>query len=271
MGNKNVARNSRNEEKDKELRKILAYLSQSQNILNDPKKRKDVYKRLEALYHIPGSTKGYRHYYNDILSSVIEIKESKDGAVEELVQNLKVLNSGYKPCTNKDVLGNPIDISDNLRKLFDHVNLDVTRIQYTDNLLQRNSKSEDIKNLFDNFSEADKNMKKIESSFRDVRKKLDNSQNEYIAILGIFSSVVLAFTGGMAFSSSVLNNINEAPAGKLLLITFVLGFILFSTIYSLLMFVCKMTDKKTTWKPLLCFDGLILILIIAVFVFKLPL
>ena len=33
-------------------------------------------------------------------------------------------------------------------------------------------------------------------------------QKEYIAILGIFAAVVLAFTGGIAFTTSVLQNIH---------------------------------------------------------------
>ena len=39
---------------------------------------------------------------------------------------------------------------------------------------------------------------------------MESSQREYIAILGIFAAVVLAFTGGIAFSTSVLNNVAKA-------------------------------------------------------------
>lgn len=37
-----------------------------------------------------------------------------------------------------------------------------------------------------------------------VQEKQEEMQKEYITILGIFASIVLAFTGGMVFSSSVL-------------------------------------------------------------------
>ena len=42
-------------------------------------------------------------------------------------------------------------------------------------------------------------------------------QSEYITILGIFASIVLAFTGGMTFSTSVLENISSPQFIVLLL------------------------------------------------------
>ena len=43
-----------------------------------------------------------------------------------------------------------------------------------------------------------------------VQEKQRDMQKEYITILGIFASIVLAFTGGMAFSSSILENIDKS-------------------------------------------------------------
>ena len=37
-----------------------------------------------------------------------------------------------------------------------------------------------------------------------IQERQQEMQKEYITILGIFASIVLAFTGGMVFSSSVL-------------------------------------------------------------------
>ena len=39
---------------------------------------------------------------------------------------------------------------------------------------------------------------------KQLSNRVQEKQKEYITILGIFASIVLAFTGGMVFSSSVL-------------------------------------------------------------------
>ncbi len=42
-----------------------------------------------------------------------------------------------------------------------------------------------------------------------VQERQEDMQKEYITILGIFAAIVLAFTGGIVFSSSVLENIDK--------------------------------------------------------------
>ena len=44
---------------------------------------------------------------------------------------------------------------------------------------------------------------------------MGKQQREYISILGIFAAVVLAFTGGIAFSTSVLKNINTVSVYRI--------------------------------------------------------
>lgn len=76
------------------------------------------------------------------------------------------------------------------------------------------------------------------------KKMLKESEKQYITILGIFASIVLAFTGGIAFSNSVLANINRASIYRLAFITALLGFILFNTICVMFEFVREINDKK---------------------------
>ena len=62
-------------------------------------------------------------------------------------------------------------------------------------------------------------------------------EKEYISILGIFAAVVLAFVGGITFSSSVLQNINKGSIFRLLLIADLLAAVLINVIYMLIKFI----------------------------------
>ena len=68
-------------------------------------------------------------------------------------------------------------------------------------------------------------------------------QKEYITILGIFSSVVLAFVGGITFSSSVLQNIDAVSIYRLLMIIDLLAMVLINSIYILIKFIMHINNK----------------------------
>lgn len=68
-----------------------------------------------------------------------------------------------------------------------------------------------------------KDFKATEKKLSDVEGKLENSQKEYISILGIFAAVVLAFTGGIAFTTSALNNIAQASIYRMVGILLIIG------------------------------------------------
>ena len=84
-------------------------------------------------------------------------------------------------------------------------------------------------------------------------------QKEYSAIVGIFAAIVLAFTGGMAFSSSVLENIDKASVYRITLIAFVIGLVFFNLIWLLIDFIREINGKVIRKKWLGILVNLILI------------
>ncbi len=68
-------------------------------------------------------------------------------------------------------------------------------------------------------------------------------QKEYITILGIFAAIVLEFTGGMAFSSSVLENIDKSLIYRIILVVCVIGLILFNVMWLLIDFIRDINGK----------------------------
>ncbi len=68
-------------------------------------------------------------------------------------------------------------------------------------------------------------------------------EREYVTILGIFASIVLAFVGGITFTTSVLQNIDKVSVFRLILTVDVIGAVLVNVIYLLISFILKINDK----------------------------
>ena len=223
----------------KEFCDILFELAKSQKLLQDAYYRSNMYKRLESLYDAESKDKRFRHFYTDIFSVLTQIQQNSDlGDINILGQNLDMIRNGYKP-QNKAVDGKRIiDVSDAIKKLYDHVNLDIARIAYSDGADRKISGESSIENLQSQINSMQRELQKAqeikndyedtEKKIIDVENKLDNSQKEYITILGIFAAVVLAFTGGIAFSTSVLNNIAQASAYRTIAVALIIGLVLIS-------------------------------------------
>lgn len=67
-------------------------------------------------------------------------------------------------------------------------------------------------------------------------------QKDYVAILGIFSAVLLTFIGNIAFSTSVLANIHQSSMYRVAFITVFLGFVVFNLLVYLMNFIKAVMD-----------------------------
>lgn len=83
----------------------------------------------------------------------------------------------------------------------------------------------------------------IEEAKENLHKEIKGVEKEYISILGIFAAVVLAFVGGITFSTSVLQNISAICVFRLLLVTDFLAFVLINVIYILVKFIFTINEK----------------------------
>lgn len=238
-----------------DLIELLCSLAESQDVFSNKKERRDIFLKLEKIYYIPDSNQCFRHYYSDIFATLTQIDSGKDGSLEILAQNMQSIKDGYKPI-NKDSDGNLIDIGKSINKLYDHTNLEIARINYT-RMINNDTKSELTKTRM-LFTNLDKQVKEVNEKNEGFEKKLKNEsdiakkeiednhktmQNEYVTILGIFAAIVLAFTGSLTFSSSVLNNIRNSSAHKLCVIAFIIGIVFFNIVWALLDFIRDINSK----------------------------
>lgn len=84
---------------------------------------------------------------------------------------------------------------------------------------------------------------KAKSDLAFLNKELKNSQRDYIAVLGIFATVVVTFMGGMTFSSATLAAMNLVTVYRLTGTIILLGFVLFNLINVLMKFLLLITGK----------------------------
>ncbi|EOH7341715.1 hypothetical protein ACMCWU_001566, partial [Campylobacter coli] len=72
----------------------------------------------------------------------------------------------------------------------------------------------------------------------------------YIAILGIFSSIILSFVAGLNFSNSILSNIDKASIYRLVFVMAFIALFVGNILYFLFAFLVKIslnTSFKANW------------------------
>lgn len=231
-------------EKRQEFRQILLELSADQEILKDPKKRSSFYLRLEKLYYTPDNEKKFRHFYSDIFSVLTQINDGDDqGSIDVLGQNMDILLCGYQ-AKNSDE-GKLIDISDQIRKLYDHISLDIARIKYSEKGDVEVSGQESIEKIRSQINDDESKIITLQNSVKEATVKADKMQKEYVSILAIFAAVIGAFFSGLGFSTSVLSNIDKSSIYRILLGVTILGMFLFNLLALLLGFIREIVVNKT--------------------------
>ena len=163
--------------------------------------------------------------------------------------------------------GNIIDISDSIQKLYDHVSLDIARILYSDAGDRKTAGETTIVDVQSQLNQIQVEIDKAKLAQNNVETELGKQQREYISILGIFAAVVLAFTGGIAFSTSVLNNINTASVYRILVVSLIIGLVLINILFGLFYYVDRLVnglqENRKKLKPLLFSNIVLCILLIA--------
>ena len=247
-----------------ELRSLLFELSKSQMILKTKREKSEIYKKLEHIYYYSKEEK-YRHFYSDIYAALSVIdKDPSVGNLEILSQNLEIIMNNYMPNVNVDEDGNTIDISDEIFKLYDHANLDIARFMALKETGDKNNAEQRRMNGL--VSDIEQKYKKLEDTIPDIR----GLQKDYISILGIFASIVLSFTAGLAFSTSVFENIYKSSIYRTIIIAALVGMIFIAMIWLLMDFVRSVHGhiKRNYWYIIIPESVLAIIIIVTALTYK---
>lgn len=178
----------------------------------------DFVKRLQKVYD-----PHFRHLYSEIFGIISSIDASGHGTIQDLSTNLKSL---YEECQDDKNL--PDEFKAKVQKLYDHVNLDIARIEYT-------------RKISDNI--ATKNTTIIDE-IQNLKNRSQEMQKDYVTILGIFSSIILTFVAGMVFSSSILSNMDKVTIYRLIFIMALIALMIFNLFHFQFEYIQKISGKK---------------------------
>ena len=202
-------------DKQMKLQELLRDLAKEDAKISERGVFEEYIQKLQYIY-----SDDFRHLYSEVFGIITRIDGARPDSLNILSRNIQVL---YKQAIEENGNGGLIDdiLCKKIAKLYDHVNLDIARIDYTRSIANElNKKHEDV-------------ARGLES----IRVKAGEMQKDYITILGIFSSIIITFVAGMAFSTSVLANIDKASIYRLVFIVSLLGMGLFNLVNLLLRFI----------------------------------
>ena len=165
--------------------------------------------------YITSTNKLDRILYSEISNYVYSLEMSERGIFATNLEKLLL----YSLDDNNEVSE---DCKKMIVKIYDHFQLALHQI-------------ENVNNIF-----ADS----IEEAKENLQKQIKGVEKEYISILGIFAAIVLAFVGGITFSTSVLQNISAVSVFRLLLVVDFLAFVLINVIYILVKFIFTINEKN---------------------------
>ena len=182
----------------------------------------------------------YRVLYSEITSRVYEVLSDERSTMLTNIEALVKYSYDHADELGKRTPQVAVKIND-------HFNLAIQQVEKTKDSLEvaaKNTKDE----LYDEMSD-----------------RLKRLETEYITILGIFASVVLAFIGGLVFSTSVLQNMGSVGIYRLVLVVLLLGFVLINTINILLRYIFKLNHAEKVKIPIMWVNivfGVLLILLL---------
>lgn len=221
-----------NKEEEKRRSKFKNVLKKLSEKAVDVKTRGELYTDINYIYTGNGREVDFRHYYSDVFSVLIEIKNN-GGNLELISSNLKEMYEFSKKKNN-------YELADCVRKLLDHTNLEVARILYLSLLDNKRIRPDEIDKSLDKMGErVGKQEKRVEKLTKDT----DNAYSNFIAILGIFSAVVMVFFGGSTVFSKAVGHIYDTALDRMVLVCTLCGMMIFDIIFMFIYFLSKLLDK----------------------------
>lgn len=109
---------------------------------------------------------------------------------------------------------------------------------------------------------ANKNESVIKSHIDEFQQDMKKSERDYITILGIFITIIFAFTGSIILPANLVSNAVNIEPAKLVLLILGIAFTFINMLYLLTRFIMMLDDRKTYLSKKLYILWINLILII---------
>ncbi|WP_107691636.1 coiled-coil domain-containing protein [Campylobacter concisus] len=223
-----------NRDSDNKLYEILNNLCRTEEAPND-----NLVSELREIYK-----DNFRHSYSSINASLISISKGDITKITIIANKLlEIYKEVEKSLKASDK--NEEEFLRHLFKLYDHINLEAVQLQFMTSTSEQIRKTEsNIQNTENKINEQSEEVNKTKESIQitkneieQVKNVIEKTQANYIAILGIFASIIIAFVANMSFSASVLQNIDKPNTLKLVAIICFLGIFIVNILNLLFNFI----------------------------------
>jgi hypothetical protein len=180
----------------------------------DRENDKKIINGLKDLYGTADDRELFRHFYSDIALFVAQYPEH----ATEALKNLDAIRFSphFPPKTKKQI-----------NKLYDHISLEVARIRYLDEIKKNLEKSISL-------------LEKFRDECEDLKRKIQNTQREYVGILGTFVSIILAFSGFFSFNKNMFENISVMSPRTFIILSIISGLVLTGTLKAFFRYIHKL-------------------------------
>jgi regulator of replication initiation timing len=245
--------------KEDEIQDLLITLSieDISSIKDDTKRKSRLQDTSQSFYKIYST--GYRHLYSRAFQTIKEIndKSTKSTELSESTTLLANLSSLYTYIKEYEK-GTKWDTTASCcRKLYDHVNLEIYRLNNLDNKIQEAYNQADklrkqIDSMIKSSSDSQQELKRrhlhLSKGMDKINDRLNDFNTQSITILGIFAAIVFAFTGGFSILGDAFNGINTTYSFRYVFTLIFLSFSLFNIIIGLVYSIAKITNKPLAIK-----------------------
>lgn len=196
----------------------------------------------------------FRHQYNHFLRVLGSIQPD---CVDVLTGNLKIIIEDNK---------NDHQVCYNLLKLYDHISIDIVRMNTIE---QTKNVTKNFRDTSEKIDLISKNSNELEDKIDNLSKKIDSSHIEIVAVLGVFAAIVIGFTGGLDIIGGALSNVGVKDFPLILFSVSLCGMVLFDLLWLLMecvMHITKGSEKRVIgYCPVLIFNVMMIILMIIAF------
>lgn len=215
---------------------------------------------------------GYRHRYSEILDILKEIDMNSgcdyDSSEEDEYENESEEDDyDEAPKWEEDHL---VILSDNLSYLREHVRKNVDKYgEYTFKGLTKLSDHVDIeihryreiRNLEYHLLDTDYDMGSMSDRLKEMSSKLQEAnelvektagaanrlQVEMVTILGIFATIVIAFSGGLSMIGDAMSSPSDVSIFERVYVVLLCAIVVFNIIAFLMLTIMRITDKSRSW------------------------
>ncbi len=287
------------EDKQEILDKILYELADSSSKFQDSIFYNKITTELEALFDPEELWFPDPSGFFSVLLHIVN--GDAEGNIDELALNIAYLRCAYEAMDNEHLAPS---IRDGILGMCNQVNLEIAHISYI-NKIKNDTLQTEIKESiaaiqttllsYDEWlkssqealskmnNQVEKSSKASESALNELDytkmqtqelqqsneklvSKIKNTQLEMVSILGIFASIVLTFTGGLSFSTSVFQSMAVLSIYRVSALILLLGITLMNILFTLFYYIDRMTNPsaKARLVPFLIGNGVLLFLLFAV-------